>query len=120
MLRYDVALIFLLIINISNVVATEKNDFPEYKQTKAGKYLSSKEAFDENDQEYNFTIVGEDEAEPDQGRIGWVSPLAKELLGKKPDDVLVWERPVGNLELEILKFRYKQNHADSISGTSVT
>ena len=47
MLRYDVALIFLLIINISNVVATEKNDFPEYKQTKAGKYLSSKEAFDE-------------------------------------------------------------------------
>jgi transcription elongation factor GreB len=70
---------------------------------------------DENDQEYSFTIVGEDEAEPDQGRISWVSPLAKELLGKKPEDVVVWERPVGNLELEILKFRYKQNHADSIS-----
>jgi len=58
---------------------------------------------DENDQEYIFTIVGEDEAEPDQGFISWVSPLARELLGKKTD----WERPAGDLKLEILKFRYK-------------
>ena len=62
---------------------------------------------DENDQEYIFTIVGEDEAEPDQGFISWVSPLARELLGKKTDDTVLWERPAGDLELEILKFRYK-------------
>ena len=47
MLRDVVVIVFLLIINISNVVATEKNNLPEYKQTKAEKYLSSKEAFDE-------------------------------------------------------------------------
>jgi rhodanese-related sulfurtransferase len=47
MLRHVVTFIILLIINIPNVVATEKNDLPEYKQTKVEKYLSSKEAFDE-------------------------------------------------------------------------
>ena len=62
---------------------------------------------DENGQEYRFTIVGEDEAEPDQGRISWVSPLARELVGKKISDVVIWERPVGSLELEILGSRYK-------------
>ena len=62
---------------------------------------------DENDQEYIFTIVGEDEAEPDEGLISWISPLASELVGKKIDDVVIWERPAGNLELEILGFRYK-------------
>ncbi|MCZ6803533.1 MAG: GreA/GreB family elongation factor [Proteobacteria bacterium] len=60
---------------------------------------------DENDLEYIFSIVGEDEAEPNQGRISWVSPLARELVGKKTDDVVMWERPAGNLEMEILEFR---------------
>lgn len=49
--------------------------------------------------------MGEDEAEPNQGRISWVSPLARELVGKKTDDVVMWERPAGNLEMEILEFR---------------
>jgi len=62
---------------------------------------------DENDQGYTFMIVGEDEAEPDKGFISWVSPLGRELVGKKPDEVVLWERPAGNLELEILEFRYK-------------
>ena len=61
---------------------------------------------DENDQEYIFSIVGEDEAEPNQGRISWVSPLARELVGKKTEDVVIWERPAGNLEMEILEFRF--------------
>jgi len=61
---------------------------------------------DANDQEYTFTIVGEDEADPDQGFISWVSPLARELVGKKTSDVVIWERPAGNLELEILEFGY--------------
>ena len=68
---------------------------------------------DENDQEYIFTIVGEDEAEPDKGYISWVSPLARELLGKKTDDTVLWERPAGDLELEILGFSYKNTFASS-------
>lgn len=64
---------------------------------------------DENDQEYIFTIVGEDEADPEAGFISWVSPLARELLGKKADDTVSWERPAGDLELEILDFSYENS-----------
>ena len=64
---------------------------------------------DENDQKYTFMIVGEDEAEPEKGFISWVSPLARELVGKKTNDVVIWERPAGVLELEILEFSYKNS-----------
>ncbi len=62
---------------------------------------------DENDKRFQFRIVGEDEADAEQGLISWVSPLARELIGKKAGDVLVWERPSGDLELEVLDFSYK-------------
>jgi transcription elongation GreA/GreB family factor len=35
--------------------------------------------------------VGEDEAEPPQGRISWVSPLAAALIGKKLGDVVTFQ-----------------------------
>jgi transcription elongation GreA/GreB family factor len=35
-----------------------------------------------------FRIVGEDEADPAQGRISYVSPLARALLGKAVDEVV--------------------------------
>ena len=35
-----------------------------------------------------FRIVGEDEADPAQGRISYVSPLARLLLGKTLEDVV--------------------------------
>lgn len=33
-----------------------------------------------------FRLVGEDEADPAQGLISWVSPLARSLLGLRPGD----------------------------------
>jgi len=77
------------------------------QKSKEIRFGATAKLVDENDQEYVFTIVGEDEAEPEAGFISWVSPLARELLGKKADDTVLWERPAGNLELEILEFRYK-------------
>ncbi|HSC05949.1 MAG TPA: transcription elongation factor GreA [Steroidobacteraceae bacterium] len=38
-----------------------------------------------------FRVVGEDEAEPPQGRISWVSPLAAALIGKKVGDVVSFQ-----------------------------
>jgi transcription elongation GreA/GreB family factor len=38
-----------------------------------------------------FRVVGEDEAEPPQGRISWVSPLAAALIGKKLGDVVTFQ-----------------------------
>lgn len=63
-------------------------------------------AVDEDDVEMRFTIVGEDEADPDAGLISWVSPLAQALGGAAVGDTVVWKRPSGDRELEIVKIEY--------------
>ena len=45
-----------------------------------------------------YRIVGEDEAEPQQGTLSYVSPLARALLGKSAGDVVA----VGKGEAEIV------------------
>ncbi len=61
---------------------------------------------DENDVTRHFQIVGEDEADPNIGKLSWVSPLALALKDAKVGDMVVWKRPAGDLELEILKIAY--------------
>jgi transcription elongation factor GreB len=58
---------------------------------------------DEDDNEKTYTIVGEDEIEPDKNRISWKSPLAKALIGKKVGDEIEIKRPAGILTAEIIK-----------------
>ncbi|TXF10424.1 GreA/GreB family elongation factor [Pelomicrobium methylotrophicum] len=64
------------------------------------------EVEDENGEHHTFTIVGEDEADVTKNRVSWVSPLAKAMLGAKVGDTVTWQRPAGDLELEIVKIRY--------------
>lgn len=56
---------------------------------------------DENDVEYQFIIVGEDEADIKLGKISWVSPLARVLLEREVGEEVVWQRPNGDLVIEI-------------------
>ncbi len=62
---------------------------------------------DEDDRAIQFTIVGEDEACAATRQISWSSPLGKALIGKQQGDLVYWERPIGNLELEIVSFQYE-------------
>jgi transcription elongation GreA/GreB family factor len=51
-------------------------------------------------------IVGADEVCIERGEVSWASPLGRALLGRRPGDTTLWERPDGNLELEILAVSY--------------
>lgn len=62
---------------------------------------------DDNGVERAFAIVGEDEADAAAGKISWVSPLARALIGAAVGDTVVWKRPAGDLNLEILSIRYE-------------
>jgi transcription elongation factor GreB len=62
---------------------------------------------DDSDKTYQFQIVGEDEVAPAEGRISWVSPLGRQLIGRRPGDFVTWLRPAGNLELEVRGFEYR-------------
>jgi transcription elongation GreA/GreB family factor len=50
----------------------------------------------------SYTIVGEDEADPDAGLVSWVSPLAMVLEGTRVGEHVVWRRPAGPLELSVV------------------
>ena len=52
------------------------------------------------------TIVGVDEAEPLEGRISWVAPIARALVKSRVGDVVTLRTPGGIDELEILEVRY--------------
>lgn len=61
---------------------------------------------DENDVKRHFQIVGEDEADPNAGKLSWVSPIALALKDAKVGDTVVWKRPAGNLQLEVTRIAY--------------
>jgi transcription elongation GreA/GreB family factor len=54
----------------------------------------------------DYTIVGEDEADPDAGLVSWVSPLARVLEGARVGEQAVWRRPAGSLELTVVAIAY--------------
>lgn len=57
-------------------------------------------------QEQRVTIVGVDEAEPLQGRISWISPVARALTKAKLGDTVTLRTPGGIEELDILEISY--------------
>ncbi len=42
----------------------------------------------DNEQEIKYKIVGEDEADIDEGRISYKAPLSRSLIGKSTDDLV--------------------------------
>lgn len=57
-------------------------------------------------------IVGVDEADATNGRIAFVAPLARALLGKRPGDVVTFRTPRGEEELEVISVAYDEFETD--------
>ena len=55
-----------------------------------------------------FRIVGEDEADPAEGFLSYVSPLARALTGKRVGDIV----PAGQSEAEILAIEAVSDDSD--------
>ncbi|HEX7112327.1 MAG TPA: GreA/GreB family elongation factor [Mizugakiibacter sp.] len=53
-----------------------------------------------------YRIVGEDEADAAHGLISWVSPLARALVGARVGDAVAWQRPAGDLVVEVIGIRH--------------
>jgi transcription elongation factor GreB len=63
----------------------------------------------ENDagDEKTYSVVGVDEYDPGRGYVSWISPIGKALLGSVEGDVVSFQTPGGQTELEIVKVEYK-------------
>ena len=53
-----------------------------------------------------YSIVGEDEADPAQGKLCWSSPLALALLGAKAGQEVSWTGPEGEFRLKVVSVAY--------------
>jgi transcription elongation factor GreB len=61
---------------------------------------------DEDDVHRTVTLVGDDEAEAGEGRIGWNSPLARALRGAAMGDLRRVALPSGMKEWEVMTISY--------------
>lgn len=59
-----------------------------------------------NDSQYTVQIVGIDEADINQNKVSWISPIAKALLKAEVGDVVKFHTPEGIQWLELLDVRY--------------
>jgi len=60
------------------------------------------------DEEFQYSIVGSVESNPDKGLISFNSPLAKQLLGKEEGEELKAQLPNGVRGFEVLDVFYKE------------
>ena len=61
---------------------------------------------DEEDVERVLTLVGDDETDAGNGRIGWNSPFARALRGAAIGDVRRVDLPAGEREYEVIAIAY--------------
>ena len=57
-------------------------------------------------EERTVTIVGEDEANMDQGMVSWVSPIARALLKAEEGDVVALRTPTGKEMITVVAIEY--------------
>jgi transcription elongation factor GreA len=61
---------------------------------------------DEAGKEVRYQIVGSDEAEPANGRISVMSPLARTLIGKRVGDNVTAQLPAGKKTFDVLEVNF--------------
>ena len=57
--------------------------------------------------EATYQIVGIDEANAVEGRISWISPLARALLKAREGDTVRFDSPGGMREIDIIEVKYE-------------
>lgn len=62
----------------------------------------------ESGEENTVTIVGVDEIDPLQGKISWISPVARTLTKAREGDTLTLNTPSGTEELVVLEVIYPE------------
>ncbi len=57
--------------------------------------------------EHTVQIVGVDETDAPNGRISWISPVARALLKARVGDLVPLQTPAGRDELEVVRIEYR-------------
>jgi transcription elongation factor GreB len=92
--------------HLARVMKAAKIVDPSAQSTDQVRFGATVELADEQDARRTVTIVGDDEADAGEGRIGWSAPLARALIGAKVGDERLVRLPAGEKSYEVVAIRY--------------
>ena len=92
--------------HLARVMKAAKVVDPSAQSTDQVRFGATVELADEQGARRTVTIVGDDEADASDGRIGWSAPLARALIGAKVGDERVVRLPAGEKSYEVVAIRY--------------
>ena len=80
---------------------------PEKQQELEQVFFGATVTYESQGKEHTVKLVGLDEADLKQGKISWISPLAKVLMKARVGDVVELNAPGGKEPIEILALKYE-------------
>jgi transcription elongation factor GreB len=92
--------------HLARVMKAAKVVDPSSQSTDQVRFGATVELADEDDNRRTVTLIGDDETDAANGRIGWSAPLARALIGAKVGDERVVRLPSGEKSYEVIAIRY--------------
>jgi transcription elongation factor GreB len=92
--------------HLARIMKAAKVVDPSSQSTDHIRFGATVELADENDSRRTVTLIGDDETDAANGRIGWNAPLARALIGAKVGDERVVRLPSGEKSYEVIAIRY--------------
>ncbi len=79
---------------------------PARQNTDRVSFGASVTVCDEEGSEKTYQICGVDETDPDNGKISWISPIARALQSREVGDEVRLQLPRGTVLLEVVRIQY--------------
>jgi len=92
--------------HLARIMKAAKVVDPSTQSTDQVRFGATVELADEDDKRRTVTLIGDDETDAENGRIGWSAPLARALIGAKVGDERVVRLPSGEKHYEVIAIRY--------------
>jgi transcription elongation factor GreB len=92
--------------HLSRIMKQAKVVDPALQATDQVRFGATVELADEDDARRILTIVGDDEADASEGRIGWSAPIARALVGARVGDERIVRLPAGEKSYEVIRIDY--------------
>jgi transcription elongation factor GreB len=92
--------------HLARIMKAAKVVDPASQSTDQVRFGATVELADEDDSRRTVTLIGDDETDATNGRIGWSAPLARALIGARVGDERIVRLPSGEKSYEVIAIRY--------------